>query len=92
MEKIRFACDYSEGAAPEILSRLMETNLEQTPGYGEDVYCEAARAKIRALCAKEDAEVQFAGGTQTNMTGDRRFVPAATSGCVSGGYRAYQCP
>ena len=55
MEKIRFACDYSEGAAPEILSRLMETNLEQTPGYGEDVYCEAARAKIRALCAKEDA-------------------------------------
>ena len=39
MEKIRFACDYSEGAAPEILSRLMETNLEQTPGYGEDVYC-----------------------------------------------------
>ena len=69
MEKIRFACDYSEGAAPEILSRLMETNLEQTPGYGEDVYCEAARAKIRALCAKEDAEVQFlVGGTQTNMT------------------------
>ena len=47
----------------------METNLEQTPGYGEDVYCEAARAKIRALRAKEDAEVQFlVGGTQTNMT------------------------
>lgn len=69
MEKIRFACDYSEGAAPEILSRLMETNLEQTPGYGEDVYCEAARMKIRALCAKEDAEVQFlVGGTQTNTT------------------------
>ena len=69
MEKIRFACDYSEGAAPEILRRLTETNLEQTPGYGEDVYCEAARAKIRALCAKEDAEVQFlVGGTQTNMT------------------------
>ena len=68
MEKIRFACDYSEGAAPEILRRLTETNLEQTPGYGEDVYCEAARAKIRALCAKEDAEVQFlVGGTQTNM-------------------------
>ena len=69
MEKIRFACDYSEGAAPEILRRLTETNLEQTPGYGEDVYCEAARAKIRALCAKEGAEVQFlVGGTQTNMT------------------------
>ena len=38
MEKIRFACDYSEGAAPEILHRLTETNLEQTPGYGEDRY------------------------------------------------------
>ena len=68
-EMIQFQCDYEEGACPQILKRLVETNLEQTPGYGEDVYCEAARAKIRALCAKEDAEVQFlVGGTQTNMT------------------------
>lgn len=69
MEKIRFTCDYSEGAVPEILERLAKTNLEQTAGYGEDSYCEEARAKIRALCGQEHAEVQFlVGGTQTNTT------------------------
>lgn len=39
---IRFNCDYSEGAHERILRKLMETNLEQTPGYGEDHYCEEA--------------------------------------------------
>lgn len=69
MEKIRFACDYGEGALPEILERLVQTNLEQTPGYSEDAYSDQARAKIRELCGKKDAEVQFlVGGTQTNMT------------------------
>ena len=33
---IRFNCDYSEGAHERILKKLAETNLEQTPGYGED--------------------------------------------------------
>ena len=33
---IRFECDYAEGAHERILRRLFETNLEQTPGYGED--------------------------------------------------------
>lgn len=28
---IRFECDYAEGAAPQILERLTQTNLEQTP-------------------------------------------------------------
>ena len=32
---IRFNCDYSEGAHERILNKLMETNLEQTPGYGK---------------------------------------------------------
>ena len=36
---IRFNCDYSEGAHERILKKLVETNLEQTPGYGEDHYC-----------------------------------------------------
>lgn len=44
-EKLRFECDYLEGAVPEIMQRLMETNLVQTPGYSEDVYCESAREK-----------------------------------------------
>ena len=68
-EKLRFECDYLEGAVPEIMQRLMETNLVQTPGYSEDVYCESAREKIRALCGQEDAAVHFlVGGTQTNLT------------------------
>lgn len=58
-EKLRFECDYLEGAVPEIMQRLMETNLVQTPGYSEDVYCESAREKIRALCGQEDAAVHF---------------------------------
>ena len=47
---IRFECDYAEGAHERILRRLFETNLEQTPGYGEDHYCDQARAYIRDLC------------------------------------------
>lgn len=36
---IRLECDYAEGAHERVLRRLFETNLEQTPGYGEDLYC-----------------------------------------------------
>ena len=35
-QKIHFECDYTEGAHPKILKRFMETNMEQTVGYGED--------------------------------------------------------
>ena len=35
-----FTCDYTEGAHPEILKRLAETNLQQEPGYGEDSFCD----------------------------------------------------
>ena len=66
---IRFECDYNTGAHPAILQRLLETNEEQTPGYGEDPYCESARKKIRALCQNETVDVHFLmGGTQTNLT------------------------
>lgn len=66
---IRFNCDYLEGAHPKILERLAETNLAQTPGYGEDEYCERARALIREKCQAPEAYVQFlVGGTQTNTT------------------------
>ena len=68
---IRFDCDYCEGAHPSILQKLAETNLEQTPGYGVDDYCEAARGLILAACGlkKGEADVHFlVGGTQTNLT------------------------
>ena len=64
---IYFESDYTEGAHPEIIKRLMETNMEQTTGYGMDHYCESARNKIKEICGKKDAYVQFlVGGTQTN--------------------------
>lgn len=66
---IRFECDYAEGAHPQILKRLIETNEEQTPGYGEDIHCEKAREYIRKACSAPDADVHFlVGGTQTNAT------------------------
>ena len=66
---IRFNCDYLEGAHPRIMEKMMETNFVQTPGYGEDEFCERAREVIREKCGTPDAYVQFlVGGTQTNLT------------------------
>lgn len=66
---LSFSCDYMEGAHPQILKRLMETNLVKTPGYGLDEYSESAKEKIRDACKAPDAEVFFlVGGTQTNVT------------------------
>ena len=64
---LSFENDYSEGAHPKILQRVVETNLEQVPGYGSDPYCDSAKEKIRAACNCPDAEIFFlVGGTQTN--------------------------
>ncbi|MDD7502253.1 MAG: beta-eliminating lyase-related protein, partial [Elusimicrobia bacterium] len=66
---IRFNCDYSEGAHPAVLEKLAQTNLEQTPGYGQDIYCRQAADLIKSLCQAPQAEVHFlTGGTQTNLT------------------------
>ncbi len=67
--KKNFMSDYMEGAHPLILQRLLETNMEKTPGYGLDKYCETAKEKIRRACNCPQAEIQFLmGGTQTNAT------------------------
>ena len=64
-----FECDYAEGMHPRILERLVETNMEQTAGYGEDSHCERAAALIKQACGREDIDVHFlVGGTQTNLT------------------------
>ena len=71
---IRFESDYLEGAHPRILARMMETNLDQTPGYGTDEICAHARELIRQRIARPDADIHFlVGGTQTNFT----FLSAA---------------
>lgn len=64
-----FRNDYSEGAAPEVLQALIDTNEEQCPGYTEgDVHCERARALVRDAVGLPDAVVEFCvGGTSVNL-------------------------
>ena len=87
---LSFECDYSEGAHEKILKRLLETNMEQLPGYGSDAYCESAKEKIRKACGCPEAEIFFlTGGTQTNqividaMLRSYEGVVAAETGHVS---------
>ncbi len=66
---IHLESDYMEGAHPEVLARLVETNALQSPGYGLDDHCAEARRKICRAIGSPDAEVHFlVGGTQTNRT------------------------
>ena len=59
---ILFNCDYLEGAHPRVMQRLLETNLEQCPGYSEDHYCDQARELIKKLCDAPEAAVHFLVG------------------------------
>ena len=69
MKPIRMECDYLEGAHERVLNALCRTNGEQTPGYGEDPFCQAAREQIQSLCNLPTAGVHFlVGGTQVNLT------------------------
>lgn len=64
---IHFDSDYMEGAHPKVMQRLLETNLEQTPGYGKDSYCEQAKTLIRKACGNDTLDIHFlVGGTQAN--------------------------
>lgn len=66
---IYFNNDYAEGCHPKVLEKLIATNMEQTPGYGEDAHCKAAADAIRRLCGNDTLAVHFlVGGTQTNLT------------------------
>ena len=57
------------GAHPKVMERLMETNADQTPGYGSDRYTENAKRLVCEACGAPDARVYFlVGGTQTNST------------------------
>lgn len=64
-----FENDYSEGAHPLVLKKLIDTNMEQLSPYGTDIYTTSAKEKIKAACDCPGAEVFFlVGGTQTNKT------------------------
>lgn len=64
-----FKNDYSEGAHPRILNTLIESNLEQEDGYGEDRYTQKAIEALKRQIGRDDVDIHFlAGGTQTNLT------------------------
>lgn len=63
-----FKNDYSEGAHPNILNKLLETNSIQQLGYGEDEYSIEAKALLRKKINNPEAVIYFlSGGTQTNL-------------------------
>ena len=66
---IYFNNDYSEGCHEAVLRKLIETNMEQTSGYGSDQYCKNTAQMICSLCDDQRLDVHFlVGGTQTNLT------------------------
>lgn len=66
---IFFKNDYSEGALPEVLDALQQTNLVATNGYGLDPFCADAANKLKLRFVCPDADVHFlVGGTQANYT------------------------
>lgn len=66
---IYFDSDYMAGAHPQVMQALVESNLEQTTGYGSDAYTAQAAALIRQACDAPQVRVHFlVGGTQTNAT------------------------
>lgn len=85
---VYFTSDYCEGCHERILARLMETNLEQTAGYGMDPHCDRAARYIKAECGREELDVHFlVGGTQTNLTViDAALRPHQGAVCAESGH------
>ena len=85
---VYFTSDYCEGCHERILQRMIETNYEQTPGYGTDYHCTNAAGYIRARCGREDIDVHFlVGGTQTNLTViDAALRPHQGAVCAESGH------
>ena len=49
---IYFNNDYSEGCHPKLLQALIDTNMEQTSGYGMDPHCFRAAELIKKACGR----------------------------------------
>jgi threonine aldolase len=83
-----FKNDYSEGAHPRILHALLETNLEQDEGYGEDRYSQRAKELIKDKLGTADVDIHFiSGGTQTNLIAISAFLrPHEAAIAVSSGH------
>lgn len=70
-----FKNDYSEGAHPRILNALIESNMDQVEGYGEDTYTNQAIELLKEKIRREDVDIHLLpGGTQTNLTAISAFL------------------
>lgn len=70
-----FKNDYSEGAHPRILKALLETNLVQEEGYGEDRYSLEAIGLLKERIGRKDVDIHLvSGGTQTNLIAISAFL------------------
>jgi threonine aldolase len=72
-----FKNDYSEGAHPQILRAMTDTNMEQSEGYGLDEHTFAAVRLIRDRLGEDPNGVDvhlLCGGTQTNLTAVSAFL------------------
>ncbi len=66
---IYFRSDYSQGAHPDVLQALIDTNLEHSDGYALDEHSDNARQMVKDLIGRQDCEVHLmVGGTPTNIT------------------------
>ncbi len=68
---LHFDSDYMRACHPEVMARLVATNMDQTPGYGSDFYTVKAKEAILDACGLQDGRgdvVFLVGGTQTNAT------------------------
>ncbi len=83
-----FKNDYSEGAHPRIIKALLETNLEQDDGYGEDRYTRKAIELIKGIIGRSNVDVHLlSGGTQTNLIAISAFLrPHEAAIAVSSGH------
>lgn len=64
----RFNNDYNQGAHPNILKALEDTNDKAYAGYGLDTISKKAAKQVKDRLKNQNADVHFlVGGTQTNF-------------------------
>lgn len=103
-----FQCDYSEGAHPLIIEKLVQTNYIQMPGYTKDDYTAQAVQLLKDKMNCQSADIHFlVGGTQTNtialaaflrphqavISADTGHVATLETGAIEAtGHKVITCP
>lgn len=67
--------DYAEGAHPRIIDAITKSNMEQTDGYGLDIYSKKAIEILKDKINNINVDIHFlVGGTQTNLIAISSFL------------------